>query len=247
MFWKTKPQSPITPEDEQWVISSFEWFANEFQTDLKQQIIHKPDDQFGGFEYQGSEADATKLLHQIAQLLSIENSKINTFFFNEFQPMEFTDEAIYSNYEEDAELVNGVYSKLVDGVYEIGVERSLLNQPAKLVATIAHELTHIKLLGENRLQENDEELTDLSACLFGFVIFMANSSLNKMSTWAGNSHHGWSISGGSGYLHYKVYAFLIAYWSKLRKEENPEWWTYLDKEIFKEIKKSSRYLNSKQT
>lgn len=246
MFWKSKPKSPVTIEDEEWIISSYKWFEKTFKLDLFEQDIYLPTKGFLDFEFSGSEDDAIKIVELIANKLTVESSSsIEVYFFDEFQPMEFTDEGIYSNYEEGTQLTDGLYSKIIDGIYQIGIEKTLLKNPTKLIATIAHELAHVKLLGEDRLEENDEHLTDLTASLFGFVIFLANGSINSMSTWSGNSHSGWKIGGGSGYLHYKVYAFLIAYWIYKKEDLKPDWLNFLNKEILNEVKKGIKYLESK--
>ncbi|MEM9672915.1 MAG: hypothetical protein AAF992_09995 [Bacteroidota bacterium] len=245
MFWKRKPKSPITTEDETWIVECYHWFEETFERDLSTQEIFLPTKSFLDFDYMGSEDDAIEIVNIIAEKLEIKDSSIEVYFFDEFQPIEFTDEGIYSNYEEGTQLTDGLYSKLVDGIYQIGIESSLLKDPVKLIATAAHELSHIKLIGEERLEENDEPLTDLTASLFGFVIFMANSSIGKMTTWSGNTHMGWQIGGGSGYLHYKLYAFLIAFWMTRRNEKNPDWLNYLDKEILNTVRKSAKYLASK--
>lgn len=246
MFWKRKPKSPITQEDEEWVIEAFNWFEETFKTDLVNQEIYLPTKGFLDFEYTGSEDDVLDICEIIADRLSLDrNCSIEVYYFEEFQPLEFTDEGVYSNYEEGTQMTNGLYSKVVDGIYQIGIERSLLKNPSGLIATIAHELAHVKLLGEGNLEENDEHLTDLTASLFGFIIFLANGAVSTMTTWSGNTHSGWRIGGSSGYIHYKVYSFIIAYWLTKRQDRSPEWLNFLNKDIKKEVEKGLRYLDSK--
>ncbi|MEQ9288702.1 MAG: hypothetical protein RIG77_17405 [Cyclobacteriaceae bacterium] len=246
MFWNKK-KSPITPEDEEWLISSFNWFEQTFNIDLSEREIFRPTTDFIGFKYQGTEDDVLALVDLVADKMNVDRtSSINIYFFEEFQPMEFTDEAVISNYEEGSQLTNGLYTKLVDGIYEIEIERTLMNNPISLIATIAHEIAHIKLLGEETIDENDEPLTDITASLFGFVIFLANSSIAKMTTWSGNTHTGWRIGGGAGYVHHKLYAFLIGYWLTKKGQTNPDWFEYLDKDILSDVKKTLKYLETKE-
>ena len=123
MFWNKK-KSPVTPEDEEWLISSFNWFQQTFNINLKEQEVYTPTTDFIGFKYQGKEDDVLALVDLIADKMNVEkSSSINVYFFEEFQPMEFTDEAVTANYEEGSRLTNGRYTKLVDGMYEIGIER----------------------------------------------------------------------------------------------------------------------------
>jgi hypothetical protein len=247
MFWSRKAKSPITEEDEQWIISSFQWFETAFGKELTKTEIYLPTKQFFDFEFIGTEDDALDTIGLVAEKMGIDASSIEVYFFEEFQPIDFTDEGVYSNYEEGTELINGEYSKVVDGLYQIGIERSLLKNPEKLIATVAHELAHIKLLGEEKLEQNDEPLTDFSASLFGFVIFLANNSISKMETWSGNSHTGWRVGGTSGYLHYKIYGFLIAYWMLKRNESNPAWLKFVDSEIVGVVKKSLKFLEENKS
>ncbi|MEO1051109.1 MAG: hypothetical protein AAFX87_10795 [Bacteroidota bacterium] len=245
MFWNNK-KSPITPEDEEWLISCFHWFQQTFGIDLKEQEIFSPTTGFIGFEYKGTEGDVLDLVNLVAYKMNVdESSSINVYFFDEFQPMEFTDEAVMSNYEEGSKLANGLYTELTDGIYEIGIERTLIKDPISLIATIAHEVAHIKLLGEDAIEENDEPLTDIVASLFGFAIFLANTSLNKMTTWSGNTHTGWRIGGGAGYVHHKLYAFLIGYWLNQKGHNEEDWFEYLEKDILSDVKKTLKYLASK--
>ena len=151
VFWKSKPKSPITEEDEQWIALSYDWFEKAFAKKLNEQEIYLPNKSFLGFEFTGTEDDAISIVEIVADKLGVQDSSIEVYFFEEFQPMEFTDEGVYSNYEEGSQLAEGLYSKVVDGIYEIGIEKTLLKDPIKLIATVAHELAHIKLLGEDRL------------------------------------------------------------------------------------------------
>lgn len=245
MFWNKK-KSPITLEDEEWITSCFKWFELAFDTNLKEQEIFTSSNDFLDFEYQGSEDDVLSIVDLIGDKMQVSSSSsISIYFYDEFQQLEFTDEGTYANYEEGTQLTDGQFSKLVDGIYEIGIERSLLNNLDRLIATIAHEVAHIKLIGEERIEENDEPLTDITASLFGFAIFLANSSISKMTTWNGNTHTGWKISGASGYLHHKMYAFLLGYWLVQKGMTSDKWFDYMDKEILNDVKKTIKYLEVK--
>ncbi|WP_258102087.1 hypothetical protein [Marinoscillum pacificum] len=245
MFWNTS-KSPITAEDEEWIKACFHWFEETFHVNLREVEPYAPTKSFIGFDYHGKEDEVLKLVDLVADKMNVQqNSSIQVYFYEEFQPMEFTDEGVLSHYEENSQLTNGRYSKLVDGVYEVGIERTLIKNPIALIATIAHEVAHIKLLGEGIIEENDEPLTDLVASLFGFAVFLANSSLIKMTTWSGNTHTGWKMGGGAGYLHHKLYTFLLGYWLHHQEKTSSDWFDWLEKEIQTDIKKTLKYLNKK--
>ena len=75
------------------------------------------------------------------------------------------------------------------GNYEIFVERKNLSDPENLVATLAHEFAHIKLLGEKRLAFNDEFSTDLTTVVFGLGVFNANASFKEHKSYDSYRHN----------------------------------------------------------
>ena len=81
------------------------------------------------------------------------------------------------------ESASGTYENTEDRTI-ISIETGQLKNPISLIATISHELAHHILLGENRIEENDELLTDLTAITYGFGIFIGNSRFN-VSLWDG--------------------------------------------------------------
>ncbi|MCR9248914.1 MAG: hypothetical protein NXI20_00765 [bacterium] len=245
MFWNKKPKSIITTEDEEWLISVFDWFEDKFKLKIEDMEMYPPTTNFIGFKYQGTTDDVINMVELVREKMMVrKSSRIEVYFYDEFQRMEFTDEAIISNYEEGTQLSNGQYSKDLLGIYQIGIERSLIKNPILLIATIAHEIAHIKLLGERKIKENDEPLTDVITSLFGFGIFTANSSISKMTTYSGNTHSGWNMSGGSGYLHYKIHAFMLALWLFKKGQDDADWLQYLERDILSGVKKSLKYLKA---
>ena len=125
-----------------------------------------------------------------------------------------------------------------DGKFHIALEERKLPQPEFMVATLAHELAHIKLLGEERLEENDEQLTDLTAIVFGLGVFGANAAF---STFQNFQSHGWQKL---GYLTQMDWGYVLALFSRLRNEEDAEWAAHLGKNVKSDYMKSYRYLAS---
>ena len=79
---------------------------------------------------------------------------------------------IFTKAEENTYSSEGLYfGKNKDGKFEIALERSQLNQQENMVSTLAHEISHILLIGHKRITKNDEFLTDLVPIVFGFGIF----------------------------------------------------------------------------
>lgn len=108
-----------------------------------------------------------------------------------------------------------------------------------MIATIAHELSHFILLGENRIEENDEYLTDLTAIAYGFGIFLGNSRFQH-SKFQNISHSGWQMS-SQGYLPEQVIAYAMVWLSNYRGEST-EYNKYLNKEMSKFFSQNAEYL-----
>jgi hypothetical protein len=112
--------------------------------------------------------------------------------------------------------------------------------PMVLTAIAVHELCHVKLLGEGRInaQRSDQErLTDLLTVYFGFGIFSTNAALRFA-----RADRAWSILPHGeydditlnaarmndmysrlGYLRSPEFAYAIACYCWLRRETDPAW------------------------
>ncbi len=97
-----------------------------------------------------------------------------------------------------------------------------------LVATIAHELGHVHLLGDGRIsadEEDHEPLTDLLTVFLGVGIFPANSVIRDVNWHSGNME-GWSIS-RQGYLTAPMFAYALALFAYIRGEYKASWSKHL--------------------
>src|ERR1700677_3682477 len=69
-----------------------------------------------------------------------------------------------------------------DGELVLTIDRSYQRESAQLVAVIAHELGHVRLLGENRITvgqwADHEPLTDLLTVYLRLGVFTANAALS---------------------------------------------------------------------
>lgn len=242
MFWKKKHNCPIEIEDKEWIEDSFLWIKKEFGENvfLKNAMVLPTKEFFDG-QFQSSAEDAFYLFKKVGELLGMNLKNFNFNIYKEDPPIEFS-EGLITMYDQDTALTSGKYVQDEYGNVEISVEENQLKDPIGLIATIAHEFAHFMLLGENRIKENDEPLTDLLTIAMGFGIFTGNTSLSKLSTWSGSVYSGWKIEGGAGYLHYKLISYALALLSIYRDEDNPSWADYLEKTVRKEFFKSVNYI-----
>jgi hypothetical protein len=135
-----------------------------------------------------------------------------------------------------------------DGRSVITIRDGLPARPMALVATIAHGLGHVLLLGEERIspdREDHEPLTDLLTVFFGLGILSANAAFDYQQRAVGVRQVRWSTS-KLGYLTEPMYGYALARYAWLCGETHPIWKKYLDTNPREFCRRGRRYLASYQ-
>lgn len=228
-MWPFKPKLPITQEDKEWIEVNLLWLREQFGHHVAP-ITPIPD--HFPMEFTGSEVDAHRILGIVCGQMSIPTGNIELRFF---EPPPMVDDFMLASEETDTP--EGIYYQSEDGKHTIELNRQQLSDFTSLVATIAHEVAHIKLLTLGDPEEDEEYLTDLTAIYFGFGIFIGNSAF-KFSQWQDGSHQGWS-SKRSGYLPEQVIAYAMA---MLYPEG--DWTNYLTSPMGKYVTQSHRFISA---
>ena len=125
----------------------------------------------------------------------------------------------------------------------IALRSTLLKEPFALVATIAHELGHVILLGGGHMDRNmpdHEPMTDLLTVFLGLGIFSANSAA-RFKQYSEAGWHGWSMQ-RLGYLPQEVYGYALARLAAERGERKPEWIRHLSTNVRVYFKRSRAWL-----
>ncbi len=240
MFWNKK-KLPITEEDRIWIDEDLNWLRTELEEDhfLEIQTV-RPTKDFFNRDFDGTEKDAEFILERAADLMKIEGVNIRLEYFSD-DPIYMDDGNILSTPEDmdgSWESAAGTYEETEEGVV-ISIETGQLKNPISLIATIAHELSHQILLGEDRIEENDEFLTDLLAITYGFGIFLGNSRFTN-STFFTNGGEGWQTQ-SQGYLPEQIMAYAMARLSLERNEET-DYIEFMDKSLKKYFLQSLEFL-----
>jgi hypothetical protein len=126
----------------------------------------------------------------------------------------------------------------------IALKSTLLKDPLSLVATAAHELGHVILLGGglmDRDTSDHEPMTDLLTVYLGFGIFTANSAA-RFKQYQEERRAGWSMQ-KLGYLREEVYGYALARFAAERGEERAEWTKHLSTNVRAYFKRSRSWLN----
>jgi hypothetical protein len=239
MFWST-PTCPVEEDDKLWIEESMQWLLEEFGTETFREVaVVLPTDEFFPDEYVGDEEDVEALVERVCDYMNVDRDRLNVEFFADDRD-EFQSSLCFI--EGSSEGAAGYYNKRRDK-FVISLDSSQLSDPMSLVATIAHELGHVRLLGEGRLHggyDDHEPLTDLLTVFFGLGVFTANSAF-RFSQWTGSSQQGWRAE-RKGYLTEEMLGYALALFTLMRGERNPAWGQFLAGSVKTYFKNALKYL-----
>jgi hypothetical protein len=125
----------------------------------------------------------------------------------------------------------------------VALRSTQLKDPLSLVATMAHELGHVVLLGGGLMSPktpDHEPITDLLTVFLGFGIF-TSSAAARFKQFQDERRYGWSMH-RLGYLPEEVYGYALAKFADERKEEKASWVTHLSTNVRAYFKRSQSWL-----
>lgn len=239
MKWFT-PKCPVGAEDKAWIDESMLWLVEEFGRDaLRDAAVVLPTDEFFPDEFSEDEADVRALIERVCGYMGVAPERVELEFFTDESAaprlgLPF-DESSYSG-------VAGHYRKRRDK-FVINIESSQLTDPMFLVATSAHELGHVRLLGEGRVSaafEDHEPLTDLLTVFLGLGVFTGNCVF-RFSQWTDAFSQGWQTE-RRGYMTEEMFGYALALFAWTRGEERPAWSEYLQGNVSAYFKGAQKYL-----
>lgn len=214
--------SPVEEEERLWLEEAFIYLVSLFgKAETQRRKVLVPDRRDFPIRYDGSERCAIETLHVVARQMETDPVHIKLDF-----------------YDEDLRVITdgtpgGMYwGKQESGHFEISMALRILHEPEEIVSILAHEVAHIKLLGENRMEDNDEKLTDMTTIFFGLGVFAANSAFKTFNT-------GWSQS---GYLTQMEWGYALALFAQLRNEDEPAWLEHLCTNVRADYSQSRHFM-----
>ena len=126
----------------------------------------------------------------------------------------------------------------------VAIRSTMLKDPASLVATVAHELGHVILLGGELVTPNTpdhEPMTDLLTVFLGLGIFTANSAA-QFKQFQNDRRIGWSAQ-RLGYLPQTVFGYALAKFATERGEQTTGWDRHLSPNVRSDFRRSKRWLS----
>ena len=233
-WFRSKAECPIDPATREWVDRRWDWLEGQFGRErLRDSIVVLPRAEFFPDPYHGEEEDVRRMLDRVCAYMDIDHATVEV-----------------SLYEERTPAYDGVWRQGTaglyhpeDGKFRIWLEIANLDDPIGLVATMAHELGHVHLLGHGRLSEeadDHEPLTDLLTVFFGLGVFTANAVIHE-NYWHAGYVSGWNM-GRRGYLGMPVYGYAFARFARARGEDRPDWSRHLRLDVRSAFKQAMRFL-----
>jgi hypothetical protein len=238
-----RPKLPVTEEQRLWVDEGFRRLARAVGHDrmLHARVI-LPDDEFFPDRYDGTESALQPLFARVCEYMGVDRSQIDVEVFPDHTE-ELKKIVPYwrGGDREPAGLYmrDGNESRMV-----VALRSTQLKDPLTLVATIAHELGHVILLGGGcmaRSESDMEPITDLLTVYLGMGIFNANSCAQFQQYESDDGKHGWSTR-KLGYLSEEIYGYALAKFAAERREERPPWAKHLSANIATYFSRSSKWL-----
>ncbi|MCG2614328.1 tetratricopeptide repeat protein [Terrimonas sp. NA20] len=191
LFSKKKYQPTVTPEDKEWIERSIIWFIEVFGF---QQLNARPFITPGttNFPYKNLKdpEQFQQLFEQMCNYWGLKPNEIIVKFFDDIKSKQWTTAWMPIG---PANEPGGTYTQIYtteEKRFRIQLAKSNLENPELLIAVMAHELAHVKLLGGKYISANDpnmEPLTDLVSIFFGFGVFVANSVQTTDGYWISRS------------------------------------------------------------
>lgn len=193
--------------------------------------------------YNGTEQSAYETLKIVATQMELPFDIIELNFYDDrvnkvSSGSPFGDKIYLESHKDDKNAGGYYFGRTEHGNYQIFLSRKKLSIPENMVATLAHEIAHIKLLGENRMSENNEYLTDLTTVIFGLGIFNANAAFQSYKT---IDSRGWR---SSGYLSQTQWGYALALFAHLRSERSPAWIKYLTPDVENYFLKGQQFIEA---
>jgi hypothetical protein len=240
--WLFKPSCPCDHHAKAWIEERLAYLAEEFEDSaFSGRPVVLPTPRFFPIRYDASKESVFQLVTQVCEYMDVDTDSLHI--------------RIADMGSENHHLVNdqgqaigmgaaGTYEKIGYGEFEISIDRVGMYDPLNLVGTIAHELAHVRLMGEGRMDGSEfdnEILTDLTVIHFGLGIFLANTPRawdGAYRKWPGTDFR------KPEYMNAPMYGWALAHLAHFREEAKPAWAKYLNSSARTNLFQGIRYLNA---
>jgi hypothetical protein len=242
-----KPKSPISAKAGEWTENSLCRFAEMFGPDvLRNNPVVLPTPEFFPDDWNGTAEGVIPFLNRVCGYMRVDSSRVSLHCHHEQDDPDVGEKLrdLLPYWEGSRSGAAGTYAPVPEEEkFQITLKLTRKPDLVNLIATLAHELGHVHLLGDRRIASDSpdmEPLTDLVTVFWGLGIFNANSAM-KFSQHDDGTKHGWSVQ-RLGYLPEPMYGYALAYYAWLREEEKPAWAKYLNVNVGSYFRQAAKYI-----
>jgi len=245
------PRLPISDEERQWVDEGFKRMEKLLgrRRMLEARVITPTAEDFPDPYDNTSTASAEKLFCRVCSYMGVDRGTIEFEIFPD--ETEELRRILPHWHGGSGRHAAGLYMHAMEeklseeggGAGVVAIRSSQLKDPVSLVATIAHELGHVILLGRGLMSpatSDHEPMTDLLTVFLGLGIFNANSA-NRFNQYQDERRVGWSIN-RLGYLSEEIFAYALAKFCVERGEGRIDWERHLSTNVRSYFNQSRRWL-----
>jgi len=245
------PKLPVSDQERLWVDEGFRRLDTMLGKSrmLEAKVILPTDDYFPD-PYDKTPAAVEKLFHRICSYMRVDRGRIELEIFRD-ETEELREVLPYwsggssgcAGFYQHRTGAEGDEGQRDEERMLVALRSTLLKDPPVLIATIAHELGHVILLG-GRLMDtrvpDHEPMTDLLTVFLGLGIFGANS-VARFRQFQDATRQSWSME-RLGYLSEEVYGYALARFAIERGESKSEWAKHLSTNVRAFFKRSRVWL-----
>jgi len=237
-----RPKLPISEKERLWVADGFRRLGRILGSSrLLNAAVVQPTDEFFPDAYESNERGLRILFHRVCGYMDVDPRRVDLELIPDSSDM--VDMLPAYGLHDD-----GPAGLLFSGSEQerplIAVKRSLLKDPLLVVATLAHELGHVILLGGGHMRhdaEDMEPMTDLVTVYLGLGVFTSNAA-RRFRQYQDALRQGWAMN-RLGYLPEEVFAYALARFAKDRGEVLPDWNVHLSTNLKVWFRQSAEWLD----
>jgi hypothetical protein len=256
LSWLFPAMCPCDPAAKAWVEQRLGWLAEQFPASaFTGRPVVLPTAEFFPAPYDGSNKAVRILFDQVCEYMDVDSYSVSLEFVAQAGKLNFVNGAGQSlpdaagTYQSHRHFGDGMFVSGTPGIEPEQTARSLIrldkadiDDPMALVGTIAHELAHVRLLGEGRVSSrvfDNELLTDLTVVHLGLGIFLANTP----RTWD-SQYTRWPNSDlrKPEYMTPPMFGWALAHLAWFRGEARPTWARHLRLGARANFRQGLRYL-----
>lgn len=237
MFGWFKPTCPVDPRAKRWIEERLDWLTDQFGLDVfTRRAVILPLEEFFPDPYNGGYDSVRTLLDRVCGYMDADPGNVELEIMDDREQL-----GLVNSDGHFLPQAAGLYDEQEDKIV-IHVAHSELHNPMAIVGTLAHELAHLRLLGEQRVDPeifDNELLTDLTVVFHGMGIFLANSPRiwrAGITTWPDTGER------RSEYMTQPMLAYALAHTAWFRNDSKPAWMRALRPDARAPFKQSLRYL-----